>query len=419
LTQGTGFIGNIDAEQKLSRALRNADSIPECFRRAEPGLDVWILGSRHSEHNWFEPFMRSALANFWPAIADGKITFEIGGETINSATLGKEMRTHRFDEQVDDEMPYYRALVDQHSKTFTRTLPNARECRLHLLTVGRDLPKRIRMVRRTGMVIDMYRPHVGFLPFAGLFVCEGHEGNRLLRSLEPPRHDKWDPSRAEEPEATQALDEIRKWIREIVGQQTPHAGEDQFNESEVPPDLLEDVPENPITDSTEFEPDLGGTPKDSPPPVQVQIRTRTLRKTTKSGKKGGGGEGDDVEDPTKGDQANTGGRKGRYGEREGDRSLAPKPKLTMRAFCPADDNELIELVLRADENYEGSVWIEGLGDDGSSDNLPLACAEIIGVGESEVEQNKIKNVKLTAGEAVRLRLRLRQPGKYAVRATLA
>ena len=148
----------------------------------------------------------------------------------------------------------------------------------------------------------------------------------------------------------------------------------------MPPDLLEDVPENPITDSTEFEPDLGGTPKDSPPPQQVKIKTRIMRKMKERGKKGGGGEDDDVEDPTKGDQENTGGRKGRHGEREGDKILTPKPNLTTRAFCPSDTDDIVELVLRADNDYEGNVWIEGLGDDGSSDNLPLESAEIVDAG---------------------------------------
>src|ERR1051325_9573266 len=95
------------------------------------------------------------------------------------------------------------------------------------------------------------------------------------------------------------------------------------------------------------------------------------------------------------------------------------PKLKARAFCPSDNPETIELVLRADSDYEGDVWIEGFCDDGSSDDLPLASAEIIGAGPIEVEQNKLKNVKLVAGETVRFQLRLRQPGKYAVRATLA
>lgn len=102
----------------------------------------------------------------------------------------------------------------------------------------------------------------------------------------------------------------------------------------------------------------------------------------------------------------------------GEMSAARKlPALTARAFIPSDD-DAIELVLRADGDYEGNVWIAGVGDDGSTDDLPLESAEVIGLGPVEVEQSKIKNVKLSAGQPLRVRLRFRQPGKYAVRATL-
>lgn len=421
LTQGTGFIGAVDAENQVYRALRDEAAIPRQFRRTDAGLDVWILGSRHLESDWAQPFIRSALASFWPAIWADKITFVIGDQQIDTASLGPAMRAERFDKHVAEAWPFYQSLVDQHASTIKRSLPNAGECRLHLLLARRDLPKRICMVRRTGMVIQTYAPRVGFLPFAGLFVCEGHAGNRLLRSLEPPRHDKWDPERAEEPVAANALKEIKEWIREELKKQTPHAGDDQFNESEVPPDLLEDVPENPITDSSaESEPDLGGNPKEAAPPQMVKIRTRVTRKSDDAGNKGTKDDDDNVDDSKEGDGKKTGGRKRRRSEDSGDSSVTPKmPHLNSRAFNPSDDAEAIELVLRTDGDYEGNVWIEGLGDDGSADTLPLESAEIVGVGPADVEQGKIKNVKLPAGETVRVRLRAHQPGKYAVRATLS
>lgn len=421
LTQGTGFIGDFDARNKVYRAIRDAGSIPDRFLRSEPGLDVWVLGSRHLDNDWAQPFIRSALANFWPAIADGKITFEIGDQIIDSTTLGSAIRAERFDDHVSEAWLFYQSMVDQHAKVFHKVLPTAGACRLHLLLARRDLPKRICMVRRTGMVIEGYAPRVGFLPFAGLFVCEGHDGNRLLRSLEPPRHDKWDAERSEGPHAATALKEIKEWIRDVLKKQTPHAGEDQFNESEVPPDLLEDVPENPIIDpSSESEPDLGGNPKGATPPERVKVRTRTMRKVPEPGKKGTGPGDDDVEDPKKGDGKSTGGRKGRQGENSGDSSVAPKvPALSARAFCPSDSEGVVELVLRSDGDYEGNVSIEGLGDDGSAENLALESAEIVGVGPADVEQSKIRNVKLAADQAVRVRVRLKQSGKYAIRATLS
>ena len=422
LTQGTGFIGDFDSKETLYRAIRDPDLIPEQFLRTEPGLDVWIIGSRHLDVDWAQPFVRSSLANFWPAIARGRIAFKVGEEIIDQSNLGPLMRAERFDTGVAEAFPFYQSLVDQHAKHFRRRLPNAGDCRLSLLLARRELPKKVCMVRRTGMVIQTYSPRVGFLPFSGLFVCEDLEGNRLLRMLEPPRHDKWDATRADdEPRAKLALNEIKEWIRDELKNQTPHAGEDQFNESEVPPDLLEDVPENPITDDSnvEAESDLGGNPKEAPP-QKVKIRSRTKRKTKEGGTSGTDDNDGDVDDPKDGDGKKTGGRKGQKGDNSGDTKTEPKtPALTVRAFCPTGADDTFEVVLRSDGDYEGHVWIEAVGDDGSTENVPLDSAEIIGVGPVEVEQGKIKNLQLDAEHTVRLRVRPRILGKYALRATLA
>lgn len=420
-TQGTGFIGLFDEPGEVYGAIRREQDIPERFVRSEPGLDVWILGVRGMGNNWAEPFVRSALANFWPAVSAQKIAFSIGGTVINNSTLGEAMQRDQADKQVGTAWPFYQATVNQHAKRFASTLPTAGKCRLHLLLGKRNLPKQVCMVRRTGMLIDVYRPRVGFMPFAGLFVCDSENGNSLLKSLEPPRHDKWDPERAEDPAAKRALKEIKEWIREVLKQQTPHAGEDQFNESEVPSDLLEDEPENPSGDGSEdTESDLGGVPKTPSPPKRVKIRRKTLKKEKGQGEHGVGGPDGEVEAPQEGDGLQTGGRKGRYGEAQGDSPVKPKvPTLTSRAFVPSDGDGSIELILRTDGPYEGAVWLEALGDDGATESLVLESAEIIGGDHVEVEHSKIESVQLDCGSPVRLRLQLRQPGKYAIRARLA
>ncbi len=421
ITQGTGFIGNFDAANRVYHAIRDPNHIPRRFLRTEPGLDIWIIGSKGWDSDWAKPFVHSALANFWPAIAAGKISFRIGADyQIEAASLGRIMRAERFDSEVAAAWPFYLSIVDQHAKEFRRNLPTAGQCRLNLLLGHRELPKQICMVRRTGMVIESYAPRVGFLPFSGLFVCEGAEGNRLLRTLEPPRHNKWDIKRAEDPTAALALKEIREWIRDVLRQQTPHSTEDQFNESEVPPDLLEDIPENPIIDDTqEYEPDLGGNPKEAAPPQKVKVRTRTMRKTAEEGKSGTE-EGDDVDNPKKGDGKSTGGRKNRTGEGKGDSKIAPKtPALKTRAFCRSDSSGLFEIVLRCDEDYQGNVWLEAVGDDGAAENIVVESAELVGVGPAEAEQSKIKNLTFKPDESIRLKVKLKAPGKFSLRATLA
>ena len=185
-TQGTGFIGDYDPAGPLFRAIREESAIPERFRRSARGLDVWVLGCRITEDEWELPFIRSALVNFWPAIHDGLIEFRIGEQFVNAENLGRLMAAERGQREVELEYPYYRSLVDGAAKRFEANLPIVGTCRLHLLVGKRELPKKVRLVRATGMVIDLYAPRIGLLPFSGLFVCTDPNGNWLLRSLEPP-----------------------------------------------------------------------------------------------------------------------------------------------------------------------------------------------------------------------------------------
>jgi hypothetical protein len=269
------------------------------------------------------------------------------------------------------------------------------------------------------MVIDRYRPRIGVLPFAGLFVCEDPKGNRLLKSLEPPRHDKWDPKRAEEPEAAAAYEEIREWIRDEIRKLIPHADEDQFNETAVPHELMENEPENPIVDSDErsAEPDLsghaGGTSSiTSLKPKPFQIR----KKSTNDG--GADGEGDDVEEPQLGDDKNTGGRKRRKGGRGKGGSEPKLPFVQSRAFCISDDQKTYEVILRVAADHKGDVWLDAIGDDGTAQEISIDSATSGGAA-LVVERSKIKDVQLHKDKPYRLHVVLGRSGKYSLRPTLS
>jgi hypothetical protein len=265
------------------------------------------------------------------------------------------------------------------------------------------------------MVIDNYKPRVGVLPFSGLFVCEDPEGNRLLRSLEPPRHDKWDPKRAEEAEAALAYEELREWIRDEIRKLIPHVDEDQFNETALPSDLMENEPENPAVDGQDesVEPDLSGRADHTSPILPLNPRASQVRR--RSQRNGGaGGEGDEVEEPEEGDEKNTGGRKRRKGGR-GEGGSEPKPPFVQsRAFCDSEDQKTYEIVLRAESDYSGDVWIDAIGDDGSADEVVLESA--VGDGSPlEIERSKIKSVVLHKGQPHRIRVSLLRSGKYSLR----
>ena len=95
-------------------------------------------------------------------------------------------------------------------------------CRLWV-RVADGLPSKVAIVRRTGMLITTRQRGLlrfpGFRDFVALCVFEDPHGNELLRRMENPKHDQFEPDRLSEGErdrGRRALNRIVKWIREAI-----------------------------------------------------------------------------------------------------------------------------------------------------------------------------------------------------------
>jgi len=86
---------------------------------------------------------------------------------------------------------------------------------LYLHTGEAEMPKRVAMVRKSGMVIyhKMFRAAV---PYCGVFLCRNDEGNALLRAMEPPRHDIWDADFPEKGDNKHIEKEFVEYIKEQI-----------------------------------------------------------------------------------------------------------------------------------------------------------------------------------------------------------
>ncbi|MBN8625469.1 MAG: hypothetical protein J0M17_08275 [Planctomycetes bacterium] len=179
-----GYLGGPEGQ-----SIRDASDIPELFRRKERGTDVIILGSV-PDKTWSDQLRHSVLENFWPAIHFGYLEVEIGDLQISADNLS-DLLESSAKEPGFVAHHYYASFVAP-TKKFSTTLPNLREVSVCLKSGQQDLPKRVAMVRKSGMVIY----HKRFNPvvhFCGVFLCESAKGNERLRKMEPPKHDKWDP----------------------------------------------------------------------------------------------------------------------------------------------------------------------------------------------------------------------------------
>ena len=411
-TQGTGFIGDFDPNNNLHKAIRDPRRVNSFFHRKKPGLDVYILGMSQLQQNWDRSFIESALANFWPAIHTSKLTFDIHGTKINRENLAQLMNSSKDDGPVKDAYPYYESVV--HPEAVLREkndVPTAGCCRLHALVGKVGLPKKICMVRKTGMVIHYYSPKITVIPFSGLFACDDREGNTILKSLEPPRHDKFDTGRAETPQGRRILRDIQEWIREELQKLIPATSAAEINETNLPRDLLDIQPGLPPEDSGEpEEEDITGQAKNvssaTPlvPPSRTTRRARTVRPTNrggggtrKGGGKGGGGHGP----------------KGRRGTGGSEEDSDWEHTFESRFFRTSSSPDEMIAVLKSGADLKADVEIVSLGEDEREDPVPVpltACRDTSGRVHN-VKGSLIHGLVLKKGIPLRLHLKTRRlPG---------
>jgi len=402
-TQQTGFIGEqYDDDREIHPALRNASRIPEIFKRSRPGLSLWLLGFRYGGEDWRDRFLVAAIINFWPAIQRGSLRVTVQNETIDQSSLGAFIGRLSTNKKIKEISPYYEAEI-QPDKRFEKDLPIAGQCQLSLKT-DPDYPRRIKMTRKSGMIIDDYRPRGSLIPFAGHFSCLSKTGNERLRVLEPPAHDKWDKSRGGTPEEKKIVDEIHRWIRECIKKLNPESHQTSFTENQlskiIPPISPENLPE---TGKGAGESGIDGAPQDQINPSITKFRPKVLVKTdgTSGEDKGdsGGGNGEENEKGEEGDGTNTGGRLGNQGDQGGggDGPSGKRSKVkSFRAFATGDESETYTLVVRGNQGAPVSLQILSHSDDGRTS--PLSVRSVVDKKTGKVVEhsgNTIKGIAIT------------------------
>jgi len=421
LTQGTGFIGNYSARKGFS-ALRTELEIPSLFLRDKPGLDVWIVGFPGNVGDWEDEFVAATLRNFWPAIHFQKLKVRVGQQNINQQTLPRLMdRFHRNDDSVRDAYPYFQAVVGAGSHLREQALPLAGDCRLHVRLGAHDLPRRICMTRKTGMVIYYYAPRTIRVPFAGLFQCDDRKGNHLLKGIEPPCHDNWELKRAKNIHQKEVLQEIKGWIASELKTMIPNIDAEIVNEDTLADLLPDDLPGEASSESEET--DLGGRPAVPSEARQTEMQKPQVR-TPGDGdagrdKDGTGGGEDDTLDPKEGDGKRTGGRVNRTGQ-DGDEkgeATAPRVHIDLRSYSDGAGSGSYHLIVRASDAHDGDLRIDAVTEDGAPITCPLAEAFDESNQPMPVSGNRISGVQIPAGGSRRLRVVLKQPMRVALRAS--
>lgn len=239
-TQGTGFYGLKESCSELT-----GERVPQSFRvlgkdrKPAQGTSLSIVGFRETA-DWRRRVASSVIENFFYAITNRTLTVIVEPDDsselfeIDDASLGSwfDLLGARSEEVSDDPSDEGDSALREARmfwETFKDDEPSAEKqdvdlghCRLWVRT-AEGLPGKVGFVRRTGMLVTTRQRNLirfpGFRDFLALCVFEDPAGNELLRRMENPKHDQFEPERLPESHKNRgrrALKRITDWIRSEI-----------------------------------------------------------------------------------------------------------------------------------------------------------------------------------------------------------
>lgn len=403
-TQGTGFYGIKQNCEELTRG------IPDVFRilneAGEPIYGTSLLVTGFSEgSNWQQRIASSIIEKFFHAMPSGNLKVVVEPERtenplceIDESSLG-DWFDYLMDNVASEELTEEDGSALRRARDFWRLSDGTTEpvekqdtdlghCKLWI-RLGDNVPSRVALVRRTGMLITDQQAGLQRFPlhrpFAAICVFEDPEGNELLRRMENPQHNQFEPDRLPEEDRARgrrALKRIVEWIRDEVRKEAgPIEGSASTALSELNallPDLQpEDLFDDAANDGNSRTGERGFADR-------VTVRLKPIRRSAPALPRGeqdddDGGSGDDIGlqgGGGTGDNRGDGGTGG-PGEGEGEGGSGGRGSGGVRKLLPISRVRILP-VQGSDNRYRISFRSESTGtarleieEAGDSSTIPL------------------------------------------------
>jgi hypothetical protein len=398
--------------------------------RTRPGTDIFIVGYRKAGDDPQLHNIRDAFVdNFMMAIHQGHLV-------VTGRGHGEEWRldTQTLKAYADarlESRAFYQAILDPEPAVITSS--RFGEVSLHI-NVDPNLAKTLHTItmRRPLMKIDTFVHTSIPAKYAAVLICADPKGNKLLRELEPPQHDRWDGGRARGGQA--AIKELKDFVRKELRERV----RDRVGEIVDIKGLARFLPSDQFTVPTEGatgSPGLGdGDPSesstvqgdaDSSPRPKTQARKKVpvpVQKPARNMSDPGG------ENATKGKNAGGSAMRGSSnvglpgnGEPGQGHSRISAGQVRFRSWStpsPGQDTTTLQIALTAEENLKGDVELVALGAGGAPEpdyKLPILSARMVVDGSRESitwKGNMLKDVKLAHGATTRLEIELQAGRRY-------
>ena len=426
IKQGTGQFGlNRDSKKMPVETIRGETGLHEMFLRTERGTDLYIIGYQDSKDDSLKKLIKPILNSFWAAIHFNVLEVELKSEKINhhidSANLDGYMKT--FASEPKDSNCFYQA-VKKPSRFFKDNLKHLGEVELYV-RVEETFPKLVQMMRKSKMVIFSKKSTVLPEQYAAVFLCESNHGNKILRGLEPPKHNFWEPKRDKE-NGHKVWNELYDWIKDSLRKLS---NVNNKNAEEVP-GLSEYLPLPPVDDEDiEMDADVGNSFNNTGSDIEsatevgktqeqtpVLIHGHVAKKSAPIIKPMASGQ-ENISKINKNKVERVSDSKNTVNpEKTGSMQRINTANLTFKSIVLGRNNKIMyQATFTASKHERGSIRLVAVGDD---KNYPLNIKEVIDGNGEKVDVNRdkglIMGIDLKPNQPLKLLIELNDNKRYVL-----
>lgn len=404
----TGYWGN--SERYLPHEILN--DLPDWLQRTELGTTVSAIGFL-SEDNWDWRIAESLIRNFFSAIHNERIVFEVGDDLVISreklagffehSKILEVAQSRGYEEELTFSHHLYRCLISPEKNEYEEEFAGLGRVKLSIL-IEEKLEKMVGLVRNGMFITSSFRhfqDRLARFPLQKDFIAVvepvDNEAAANIRALENPRHDELSPERIEGPAKRAALrgavNQMNGWIRSKIKEHTTLPPDDEIQ--------LDDLNEFFVApeDNTEKMQTPGDSETD---PTSITITPRSTRSGSGASSTGGDEGGSGGEKPRSGGGTTSGpgagtGKGGAGGSRGGS---VPVEGLRNRIVAGSPRSRVVFFTPKKSGMARFEVIAAGISDD---EQIPITSAGGLPVSRGGCE------IELREDERVELAVELQEP----------
>ncbi len=386
-TQGVGFYQNINGKSREPLFEEDECKFRDEFNRTEYGTDVIIVGLNKAT-SWENNIEKAILNNFFVSIYHELLEVKVGERIINKETLLSRIKYYidinPNDEKLKDTYYFYETLTDETSGHFQAKILEDNDIEIYVRKDD-DYNKKIVEMRSIGMVVRI-RSKNTLTKYAAVLIANGEKLNALLKKIEPPKHDKWDPEIIDNDEiarkqAKNVRSKIITWTNDIINEYCKTENVEEIDPEGVSEYLcFEDFS---LDQGTGSEPTINGLETNSSI-LKIKNRPSLINRVSVQGLKeiGDDTQEDEIHNNDRNGQGNLTSSGGTVNDGnsnvitkdQGSKSLfeEDKPMSLQRILPISPTNGIYKITLIPNNDYDKIViGLKAIGDDRRKENITI------------------------------------------------